>query len=100
MKTKEIPKNEWPEFFDSFSRKYEGWLVNVEILGPEIGAQVEMQETALEGITDEWDEVEGNTIMIMTGAQPAGHMTHSIRSEEHTSELQSRLHLVCGLLLE
>src|SRR2546429_507063 len=26
--------------------------------------------------------------------------TNSIRSEEHTSELQSRLHLVCRLLLE
>src|SRR2546422_6452622 len=25
---------------------------------------------------------------------------HSYRSEEHTSELQSRLHLVCRLLLE
>src|SRR2546429_5944205 len=25
---------------------------------------------------------------------------HSFRSEEHTSELQSRLHLVCRLLLE
>src|SRR2546422_7589331 len=25
---------------------------------------------------------------------------HAIRSEEHTSELQSRLHLVCRLLLE
>src|ERR1041385_3127060 len=25
---------------------------------------------------------------------------HSLRSEEHTSELQSRLHLVCRLLLE
>src|SRR2546429_4680561 len=25
---------------------------------------------------------------------------HQVRSEEHTSELQSRLHLVCRLLLE
>src|SRR2546422_8568929 len=30
-------------------------------------------------------------------AQPAGALS---RSEEHTSELQSRLHLVCRLLLE
>src|SRR5216684_5922556 len=32
----------------------------------------------------------------------AGNMTHTpgYRSEEHTSELQSRLHLVCRLLLE
>src|SRR2546422_6165900 len=27
-------------------------------------------------------------------------ITHDVRSEEHTSELQSRLHLVCRLLLE
>src|SRR2546422_1635122 len=30
----------------------------------------------------------------------ATHSTFSTRSEEHTSELQSRLHLVCRLLLE
>src|SRR2546429_4622381 len=28
------------------------------------------------------------------------HDPHAVRSEEHTSELQSRLHLVCRLLLE
>lgn len=78
MQTKEIRKNEWTGFFDSFSRKHEGWLVSVEIFGPEIGAQVEQRQMALEGITDEWDEVEGNTIMIMTGAKPEGHITHSI----------------------
>src|SRR2546422_1570407 len=27
-------------------------------------------------------------------------LAHAVRSEEHTSELQSRLHLVCRLLLE
>src|SRR5687768_18182689 len=30
----------------------------------------------------------------------AGDHRHVLRSEEHTSELQSRLHLVCRLLLE
>ena len=78
MQTKEIPKNEWTGFFDSFSRKHEGWLVNLEIFGPEIGAQVEQRDLALEGITDEWDEVKGNTISIMTGGKPDDHITHSI----------------------
>src|SRR3989449_5904888 len=32
--------------------------------------------------------------------QPVGHRRRHLRSEEHTSELQSRLHLVCRLLLE
>src|SRR5256884_1788254 len=32
--------------------------------------------------------------------RPAGPRQELLRSEEHTSELQSRLHLVCRLLLE
>src|SRR2546429_3197629 len=35
--------------------------------------------------------------IVHSGADPTGTQT---RSEEHTSELQSRLHLVCRLLLE
>src|SRR2546422_2095428 len=34
------------------------------------------------------------------GQQPKRPASISFRSEEHTSELQSRLHLVCRLLLE
>jgi len=78
MKTKEIAKNEWPEFFDNFSRKHEGWLAALEVFGAEIGAQVEERELAFEGIVDEWDEVQGNQIMIMMGAKPDDHITHSI----------------------
>ena len=78
MITQQIPKAEWPEFFDSFSRKHQGWLVNMQILGPNVGAQMQEEELALEGITDEWDEVEGNKIIIMTGAKPDDHITHSI----------------------
>lgn len=78
MITQQIPRDEWPAFFNSFSRKHEGWLVNVQILGPNVGAQMQEQELALEGITDEWDEAEGNTIIIMTGSRPDDHITHSI----------------------
>lgn len=78
MRTKEIPKNEWREFFDKFSRQHEGWLATLEILGSEIGAQVEERELALEGIVDEWDEIQGNEILIMVGAKPDDHITHNI----------------------
>src|SRR5205809_7547467 len=36
----------------------------------------------------------------MTAGIPVGRQLAASRSEEHTSELQSRLHLVCRLLLE
>src|SRR2546422_5532154 len=41
---------------------------------------------------------EGVAVRGGRGAVQAG--AHRVRSEEHTSELQSRLHLVCRLLLE
>src|SRR5205809_3676477 len=41
-------------------------------------------------------------LLLLTGRRtlPTGRRLRSCRSEEHTSELQSRLHLVCRLLLE
>ena len=85
MKTKEIRKSEWPEFFDSFSRQHEGWLVTLEILGSDIGAQVEGRELAFEGIVDEWDEVQGNQIVIMMGTRPDDHITHAISGPTEVS---------------
>src|SRR2546422_7007982 len=51
-----------------------------------------------------------NTVLLQGGGEPAGGLLPNwmtgyaflfpTRSEEHTSELQSRLHLVCRLLLE
>jgi len=55
------------------------------MFGPEIGSQVEVRELALEGITGEWDETEGNRIMIMTGVKPDDHITHSVTSPTSVS---------------
>ena len=85
MQTKEISRTEWPSFFDSFSRQHEGWLATLEILGPEIGAQIEERDLPFEGITDEWDETEGNTIMIMAGGKADDHVTHMIRRPTEVS---------------
>src|SRR6266436_8949465 len=42
----------------------------------------------------------GGSNTMHTGARYIGTFRYAPRSEEHTSELQSRLHLVCRLLLE
>ena len=85
MQTRQIPRSEWPAFLDTFSRQHEGWLVKLEIMNPEIGAQVEETGLVLEGLTDEWDEVSGNTIMIMAGNKPDDHVTHSINKPTEVS---------------
>ena len=53
-------------------------MVNLEVFGPDIGAQVEGTGLVLEGLTDECDEMNGNTITIMTGKNTDDHVTHSI----------------------
>ena len=89
MKTKEIPRNEWQKFFNIFSRQHEGWLVTLEILGPEIGAQVEERGLAFQGIVNEGDEVQGNEILMMFGAKPDDHITHSISNPATVSVEQT-----------
>ena len=85
MQTRQIPKSEWPAFLDRFSRQHEGWLVKLEILNPDLGAQIEETGLSLAGLTDEWDETEGNTIMIMAGKEPDDHVTHSISNPTEVS---------------
>src|SRR5207237_10902779 len=45
-------------------------------------------------------ELVAELVEIMAEVRPAGYRAATSRSEEHTSELQSHLNLVCRLLLE
>ena len=85
MKTKSIPRSDWPKFFDSFSRQHEGWLATLEIFATEIGAQVEEHEMAFEGIVDEWNEALGNQIIVMMGAKRDDHITHTVAAPTDVS---------------
>ena len=85
MQTKAIQQSDWREFFDNFSRTYQGSAVGIEILGLEIGAQTEETGLALEGITAESDEKSDDTIVIMVGANADDHITHSVRRPTQVS---------------
>src|SRR3712207_8635746 len=58
---------------------------------------VEPLEHPLAVLTGDADPAVGHGNLGEAGARPGGHRD---RSEEHTSELQSRQYLVCRLLLE
>src|SRR2546422_5319683 len=47
-----------------------------------------------------WPVIPVSASWRVPGTTPIWPERYSMRSEEHTSELQSRLHLVCRLLLE
>jgi hypothetical protein len=75
METREIPRESWIEFLDGFSRRHEGWLVDVEVLGG-VGAQTEAHDRPFEGISSEH---EGRRIAITLGPsdRPAEHVIES-----------------------
>jgi hypothetical protein len=50
MKTTEIPKADWREFFDRVTATLQGKRIDIEIDAPDIGAQVEARKLSLNGL--------------------------------------------------
>jgi hypothetical protein len=76
--TREVPREEWPPFFEMFSRQHQAWLVTVELFGREIGAQVEVQDRPLGGITAELRRDRDDSIVLSFGTIPSD-LTHIVR---------------------
>src|SRR2546422_11480838 len=66
--------------------------ISTEIIGKTDGVSLSMIVWVLAGRAEPPSAIRARTSLSAC--------TMSVRSEEHTSELQSRLHLVCRLLLE
>ena len=57
MHTREIARQDWPEFFDRVSGALRGGVVSIEVDSLDIGAQIEAQALSLNGLTyDERDD--------------------------------------------
>jgi len=83
MPTQEIPREDWNNFFDVFSRQHEGWLATLEIFASDIGAQEEAHELPLEGISIASGGNGADAIAINLGKTPEDHVTHTITKPEH-----------------
>jgi hypothetical protein len=81
--TREIGREEWVAFFDSFSRQHDRWLITLEVLGPEIGAQIESREQALNGITAELSTTGEDVISILVGSRSNDHVAHMVHAPSH-----------------
>jgi methyl coenzyme M reductase subunit C len=80
MPTREIARDEWPEFLDAFSRQHDLWIVSVEVAGADIGAQVEGQRLRLRGISADAGQ---SSISIMLETPGGGHLTHTVIEPSH-----------------
>ena len=80
MRTRQIPRETWRTFFKNLGQKQEGWEVCLEVLGPDIGDQVEERHMFLTGLTAELSDGahRPDKIVMMFGGTPAQHLTHIV----------------------
>lgn len=80
MKRREIAREEWQRFFDSFNDEHEGWLVGVDRFDEFLDESVEMRhlDGALRGVQSEDGEV-----ALAVDDRSSGHLeTESIRDPQ------------------
>ncbi|HTY42474.1 MAG TPA: DUF5335 family protein [Thermoanaerobaculia bacterium] len=77
MKTTAVVPYEWAVYFDEFSRRHRGWLVQLTILDPKLGAQVEARDVALQGIVAD-PRVREVTFLLGEPAQLAEHAVRRV----------------------
>lgn len=77
MVTKEIPKHRWNDFTRNFSRTHQGWMMNLDVFDLEIGAQRQLENWPLGGVTYEGNDADAP--LIISGSDRKGnHLTHPI----------------------
>lgn len=79
--TAEIPRDSWKTFFTRFSEEHETQFVAVEVLGHDIGAQVEGRTLLLSGISPGDDA--GESLALMFDSVNGDHLTHIVNKPTH-----------------
>jgi hypothetical protein len=74
----EIPRKDWTDFCDSFSRRHEGWLVTLDAV-PADGGPVEIgRNQALRGVIAQVDDTAPGQVSVIVGPDRDQHLTHTI----------------------
>ena len=77
MRTVEIPRQAWAERLNQFTAVHDGWLVSIDVLSPDMGAQRQVDKLPLLGISA--DRIDHDVAVAVSVAQSgAGHLTHVI----------------------
>jgi len=81
LDTREIPRDTWSRFFTRFSQDHETQFVAVEVMGRDIGAQVEGRALLLSGISPADDA--GDSLALMFDSVNGEHLTHMVNKPTH-----------------
>lgn len=61
---REIPRSEWHQFFEGFTRRHRNGIATVSVISPKLGAQREATGLPLDGIVS---DPSGRTVSIFLG---------------------------------
>ena len=82
MRTIEVPQKEWARTLDEFSLIHEGWLVSLDVIGPDLGAQPQIRDLPLRGVTAETG-TRDPAITIAAAHADGEQVTHIIHMPTH-----------------
>jgi len=77
MYDRQVPRTEWPEFFNRFSVRHADALATVRVLNPRFGCQVEASNLPFEGIVAPAGR---GPISIHAGRDPERHVAHDVEN--------------------
>jgi hypothetical protein len=83
MATQEIPKDQWQEFLDTFSRLHQGWLADVQVLGDPAARHFETKGLPFKGASYDDKGTGKNEVSIFIDQSPEEDITHTVSSPSH-----------------
>jgi hypothetical protein len=75
--TQKIEPDQWPTFLTKLTRDYRGAHARLNVIGGEVGYQVETEDKPFDGISADFKDGE-HSVWILFGFTPADHLTHGI----------------------
>ena len=79
MRSIQIPREVWTDRLNEFAKVHDGWLVSLDVLGPAIGAQPEVDNLPLLGVSADRADHD-DTITISVARSRTEHFTHVIHA--------------------
>jgi hypothetical protein len=77
--TQTIQEDQWVPFLDQFTRENRGTHARLEILGPDLGSQMEAEDRPFDGVSADNKAGERN-VSILFGSSAEDHFEHGIQN--------------------
>ena len=71
MTTKDVPRAEWVQWLDKFSKQHENWIVELEVVGRQLGDQEESSKLPLVGISADVKAGQSRVVVTLGGRADA-----------------------------